>query len=179
MRSHIATVLLISLLSAGCTPTPIYKEPIDLDGSARISLSLSDESLLAGIGIVGIVDGKIVCGEPLPNYRKMVVISKGNPLVKDLNRSGARVPAGQTITLSVSGLNDGFKGCGRIISFTPKSGGNYEIRMANKTMRSPYAFANKTIECPIVIAEAIQDKHGNAANTEVDITYESCQEKGQ
>jgi hypothetical protein len=177
MRLLIVTVLLISVLSSGCTPTPIYKEPMDLDHSARVSLSLSDESLISGIAIVGIVDGTIVCGEPLPNYRKMLVISKGNPLVKDLNRNGARVPAGQSITLSVSGLNDGFKGCGRLVSFTPKSGGNYEIGMANKTMRIPFPFANKVIECPIVIAETSQDEHGKAVYTEVDLTYVSCQEK--
>lgn len=175
MRSLSISLTLITGLIAGCsTPTPIYKEPTDIADTARLSLSLSDESLIAGIAIVGIVEGEIICGQPLPNYRKMIVISKGNPLVKDLNRNGALIPGGQKIVLSVSGLNDGFKGCGRTFSFTPKPNGNYEIGMANTTMRKYYKWDNVRIECPVVVTEAARDDRGNVVGKGLDITYESC-----
>ena len=153
---------------AGCTPIPIYKSAAGVD-TAHIALSFQDQSILAGVAMISRIEGKITCGEPLPNLQRMIVISKGNPLITDVNREGVHIPANKRFTLVATGLNDGFSACGRVISFLPNAGSRYEIAMTNTTVRQSGA---APAACPIGLVEVLPDDSGRKP---VEVVYEECQ----
>lgn len=170
-RRRYATILPLIVSVAACTPIPIYQPPSDTSQSAHLKLSLKDQSLLAGVAIISQTEGEIDCGEPLPNVKKMIVIAKGNPLISDLNPSGTYIPAGRKFTFVAMGLNDGFRECGRIVSFVPKTGSNYEITLTNTTIRSPYSAPTV---CPIELIEVIPDTNAKGDVLPVETIYEKC-----
>lgn len=165
---HAAATLLLMVSLASCAPIPIYQPPTDTTQSAQLKLSLKDESRLLGVAIISRIEGDIICGEPLPNLQKMIVISKGNPLISNLNPSGVYIPAGRRFTLSAMGLNDGFRECGRIVSFVPKAGSRYEITLTNITTRTSDA---PPTACPIGLVEVTP---GTSTKEPVETTYEQC-----
>ena len=169
------SLLLIAFGCSACTPIPIYQPPANVSESAHIRLSLKDESLLSGVATISQIEGNIVCGEPLPNLKRLIVISKGNPLISNLNASGTYIPTGQKFTFSAIGLNDGFRGCGKIVSFVPQKTERYEITMANATDRSP---SSAPVACPIQVTKTSQSEGAKGVVAKpVAITYEQCQAK--
>ena len=171
-KSFLINIAVLTVSLNACAPIPIYQPPSDTKNSAHIRLSFEDESILAGVATVSRIEGDIICGEPLPNLERMIVISKGNPLITNVNPTGTYIPAGKKFTFSAVGLNDGFKGCGRVVSFFPKKGRHYEIGLTNKTLRNSY---DESIPCPLQVFEVLQGDSGSEKEkSSVEITYEEC-----
>jgi hypothetical protein len=166
-----AGLLLLALLLASCTPVPIYKPPADTAQAAQLRLAFKDRSLLSGVATIARTEGENICGEPLPNYQKMIVISKGNPLISNLNESGTYIPAGRKFTLVAMGLTDGGKTCGRVLSFVPKTGSRYEITATNPMGGTVGADPG----CAIQVVEVTDYNETNASPVRpVDFQYEEC-----
>lgn len=124
----------LAATSVACTPIPIYQPPSDRVDRAHIKIDFQDESLLFGVAILYKVEKPILCGKPM-KVERMVVISKGNPLISDQNPAGVYVPTGRRMTLSSMGLNDKNPACGRAFSFIPEAGKSYSLRVANNSDR--------------------------------------------
>jgi hypothetical protein len=169
MKISVVSILALTLTS--CAAIPVYEPPTDLAQSAHLRLALKDQSLLAGVATIRHIDGDIICDQPLPNQKKMIVISKGNPLISDLNPSGTYIPAaGKKFTFMAMGLNDGFRECGRVVSFVPKAGNRYEITLVNAAMRGSNSQA---LACPVEIVDVSRKENP----VSVDVTYETCRPK--
>lgn len=170
--SRLLTTLLLAASLVSCSSIPIYQPPSDLSASAQLKLSFKDESFLTGIGQLSRTDGDIICKQKLPNYEKMIRISKGrisNPLVSNLNASGVYIPAGRKLTLSAMAVNDGFPPCNsRIISFVPKIGSIYQVNLTNTTVKLP---VSAPAICEMELVEVSPDL---GTQEPVEVTYEKC-----
>jgi len=134
-RNCLVTVALVVTLSA-CTPIPIYKPPSDDVDRAHIKIDFQDQSLLFGVAMLYRVVNPIVCSQPM-KVERMLIINKGNPLIKDLNPTGAEIASGKRMTFTLMGLHDGLASCGRAFSFVPEAGKQYALRASNDAV--PYS----------------------------------------
>lgn len=129
MKCHQAITTIFSLAClAGCVAVPEYKQTATEATGAYLIPKVETSTLVSGAATVSLFDDPAVCGEPFPNLRHVFKISKGNPLISNLNADGAWVPANVKTNLSVMVLLDGGF-CGMAFSFTPKQGQRYQLNI--------------------------------------------------
>ncbi|MHA7681574.1 hypothetical protein [Cupriavidus sp. PET2-C1] len=129
-----ATIVILS----GCATKTRYIEPNSAAPRARLSIDVQTVKLISGFATVDVVAGPSKCGQEYPDSKRAIVISRGNPLISNINAEGIWVNADQPIHLVTMMGMDGFS-CGQALSFTPEAGGNYQLRAVGQSSFNRYA----------------------------------------
>lgn len=137
-----------------------------------LRLDFKDDSIIAAIGVVDRFQGPAACGQPLASQARVLRLSRGNPLVRDINRGGIAIPAGEKFSFLATLLIDSFAPCNFVSSFTPKAGATYELYLASRSLarvgEPPLACEAKLFE----IGGKLPD--GKESREELPLALEAC-----
>ncbi|MBB6578025.1 hypothetical protein HNP33_002093 [Comamonas odontotermitis] len=113
--------------SSGCAIKERYVEPKSDEPRARLNTNIKTSNIISVVTVVDVVDGNVKCGEKYQGAKRAIAISRGNPMVEDINPDGLWVNADREINLVMLMANDGFA-CVHNAKFTPEAGGIYELK---------------------------------------------------
>ena len=165
----ISALAIAGLLLSGCTSLPAYEQASEDQDRAFVKPVLSTTKLLAGVGNVYAFERPATCGEKFPVQKKLLTISQGNPLVKDVNGSGVWVPAGKRFYFSTLVLMDGFQ-CGLAASFMPEKNGSYEMWLSGESSFNRYVPA----KCSVAMMRLEREKAAEAVKVDSSFRLEAC-----
>lgn len=165
----ISALAVVGLLLSGCTSLPAYEQASQEQDRAFVKPVLSTTKLLAGVGNVYAFERPATCGEKFPGQKKLLTISQGNPLVKDINGGGVWIPAGKRFYFSTLVLMDGFQ-CGQAASFMPEKNGSYEMRLSGESSFNRYVPA----KCSVKMMKLEGEKGDGAVAVDASFRLEAC-----
>lgn len=166
-RYALVAILPFFIVPTGCTVAPTYRLPEDVQDRAFLTLSYSESSLIAGTVKVSKFQPPAICGKVHSNPETVFVLSRGNPLISNVNPDGVWIPANSKFSFVAISMRDGLPACGYSASFTPKADRAYKLKVLHGVRNSNSEAGN----CSVVVEEIIS---GNS-DTKESIPEESFQ----
>lgn len=125
-RDRAVMIAALSGLLAGCAPN--YKVPDDSPFVANLQFKYTSSMQLLHTGRFAYSPSPVKCSlGAQEGEQQLAIISKGNPLISDLNANGLPIAAGKPFRLKAEGIpirpEDG---CFKIMTFVPRAGATYE-----------------------------------------------------
>jgi hypothetical protein len=114
----------IPLVLSGCATQPVYVLPESAQ-KAFLKFDFVLHPMAISVAKVSTMGSDWDCNPSIPNAQTLVIISRGNPLVSDVNVAGLNIEAGKKLRV----FADLIMVCSRYGSFTPKPGSTYDLKL--------------------------------------------------
>lgn len=123
---HVVPVLVLAL--CGCAP--LYQLPDQRSPRAELKFSYESKMMRPNVATFAYSENSLNCQLGLQEgTKRLAVISRGNPMVSDVNVNGLFVAAEQKFRIKADAIplrpEDG---CFKIVTFTPRGGAAYEVK---------------------------------------------------
>ncbi|CAN7417832.1 hypothetical protein [Rhizobacter sp. LjRoot28] len=147
MNFRSLSVALPIVLTACASQRP-YEIPPTVTDRAHLQVEFAEESVLSGAVRVDRRIAAHSCDGALMNplfvdSEQLVVVSKGNPLLSNLNLTGVWIPAGEKAVLAIMSLRDA-RSCSSVVAFDSVKDRRYALRVG-----APGAGA----QCPLQLVQ--------------------------
>lgn len=173
----LATTVITVMFLVGCTTSPAYKLSESSKTKAYLTFEYTEGNFslnptnfgkqlsLSSVAKVSLIDGPVICGEPLKRPQKLFVRNHGNPLVSELNIDGLWIEAERKLIFSAISIPNLKNVCGRVASFTPKNGTKYVIHLDQ----------SEDAGCSVAVTELINNSGSATTRSPVtDFQLEQC-----